>query len=112
MNTLKKTQMLRLVTALSKLSLKQLDKALTASGFYEADCDEVVTKPRFIGFTNESFETAITAVYELKVSHRKLVSYLYVGWWRGAYVATWVRSDLERLRERSDRRRTERSDWR
>jgi hypothetical protein len=93
MQVLKKAQILRLVEALSKLTVKKLDTALRNHyGAQNTSGLHPDTPVKFLGFTNESFETGITAIYEDDREHHIYVS------WNGQFTASWLRPIKKKLR--------------
>ena len=73
MTYLKKAQVLRLVEALSKLSIHQVRKSVWNTRL----SPHMIAKAKFKGFGNDSFEE-INAVYECIYGERKIL--LEIGW--------------------------------
>jgi hypothetical protein len=61
MHVLTKNQIIRLVEALSKLTLRKINKAYIQN--YDIG-KFTFNKSKFIGFSNESFEDGLEAIYE------------------------------------------------
>jgi hypothetical protein len=70
MHLLKKNQILRLVEALSKLNASKLNRIVNS---YR------IQKAKFKGFTGESFEKGLVAVYQCQVGNSKPI-FIHVNW--------------------------------